>query len=105
MKQRFFNGEDKELKLTNVELLQTVKEKAIDRITISMNTAMLNDTIVTELGELIAKRPGNTKLFIQLLDTTGKHHVLLKSNSKSLDVRSDLINFIEQNEGLDYKIN
>ncbi len=93
------------LKIQNIEYLQTVKDKAIDRITISLTTELLNDQIVTELGELIAENPGTTKLFFQLHDVTGKNHVLLRSTSKTIDVKSSLIQYIEQTDALDYKIN
>ena len=105
MASRFYNSDQKELKVTNVELLQTIKEKAIDRITISMTTDLLDDQLVMELTELIAETPGKTQLFFQLHDSMGKNHVLLHSNSKTIDVRSNLIHFIEQSEALDYKIN
>ena len=95
----------KDLKITGVEFLQTVKDKAIDRITISLTTDLLDDQVVTELGELIAEYPGNTKLFFQLHDSMGKNHVLLRSTTKSVDVKSKLIQYIEQTEALDYKIN
>jgi len=105
MKARFYDSEQKEFKVTNVELLETIKEKAIDRITISLTTDLLNDTIVTELGELISESPGKTKLFLQLHDSTGKNHVLLMSKNKTVNVKNTLLHFIEQSEGLDYKIN
>ena len=102
---RFQYSDIMSLKVQNIEYLQTVKEKAIDHITISLTTDLLDDQIVTELGELIAENPGTTKLFVQLHDTTGKNHVLLYSTSKAVDVKSSLIRFIEQTEALDYKIN
>ena len=105
MRPRFYNNEDKELKVTNVELLQSVKEKAIDRITISMNSDLLDNQIVEELSELVAEHPGKTKLFFQLRDSTGKHHVLLRSKSQFIDVKHQLIDYIERTEALDYKIN
>ena len=95
----------KDLKVTGVEFLQTVKEKQIERITISMSADLLNEQIVMELGELIAENPGKTSLYVQLHDSTGKKHVLLRSTSKSIDVKSSLIYFIEQTPALDYKIN
>ena len=91
--------------MTGVEFLQTVKEKAIDRITIQMTTDLLNDQIVTELGELVNEHPGKTKLFFQLRDSMGKHHVLLRSKNSMVDVRHALIDYIERTEALDYKIN
>ena len=95
----------KDLSISSVEYLQTIKDRAIDRITISLTTELLDDQVVTELGELICANPGKTKLFFQLHDASGKKHVLLRSASKEVDVKNSLIQFIEQSEGLDYKIN
>ena len=95
----------KDLGVTGVEFLQTIKERAIERITISLTTDLLDEQMVTELGELIELHPGKTQLFFQLHDLTGKTHVLLKSASKMVDVKSELIQFIEQSPAMDYKIN
>ena len=105
MAPRFFNNDQKELKLTNVELLQSVKERAIDRITISLTSDLLNDGDVNALHDLIAENPGKTKLYIQLHDSTGQKHVLLHSTAGGIDVKNTLIQFIEQTEAMDYKIN
>ena len=98
VKPRFSYNPDgpKDLGITGVEFLQTIKERAIDRITISLTSDLLDDQVVTELGELIAAHPGKTKLFFQLHDLTGKNHVLLKSTTKMIDVKSELIQYIEQ---------
>ena len=78
------NSSQMELKVQNVEYLQTIKEKAIDRITIEMVTDMLDEQIVADLTEIINENPGSTKLFFQ---------------------RHSLIDFIEHHEMLSYKIN
>ena len=107
MQSRFQYNADgpKELKVSNVEFLQDIKERAIERITISLRSELLDEQIVTELCELIDEHPGKTQLFFQLHDATGKKHVLLRSCSKTIDVRHPLINYIEETEALDYKIN
>ncbi len=107
VKPRFSYNPDgpKDLGITGVEFLQTIKERAIDRITISLTSDLLDDQVVEELGELIAAHPGKTKLFFQLHDLTGKNHVLLRSTTKTVDVKSELIQYIEQSPALDYKIN
>ena len=102
---RFQFSEQMSLKVQDIEYLQTVKDKNIDRITISMDAELLDDQVVTELGELIAGSPGQTKLFFQLHDVTGKRSVLLRSASKTIDVRNSLIHYIEQTAALDYKVN
>ena len=105
MQSRFYNSMDKELKVSNVELLQSVKEKAIDHITITLNADMLDEQVVTELSELVNTHPGRTKLYFQFVDSTGKQHVLLRSTTKGVDVKSVLVNYIDQSPALDYKIN
>ena len=107
MASRFSYSTQKELKVTNVELLQTIKDRAIDRITITVITdhEKMDDSVVEELSEIVAEHPGKTKLFFQLRDSSGKHHVLLRSQSKTIDVKNQLIDYIEQHPALDYHIN
>ena len=101
-----FNADGpKDLRLGSVEYLQTIKDKAIDRITIQLTTDLLNDQVVAELSEIVAEHPGKTKLFFQLRDSQGRHHVLMESKNHHVDVRYALIDYIEQSDGLDYKIN
>ena len=105
---QYNNDGPKELKVSRVEYLQTVKENAIDRITISLITdpGLLDEQIVTELNELISEHPGKTKLFFQLRDSLGKNHVLLRSPKRGVDVRYTLIDYIESHPNvMDYKIN
>ena len=95
----------KDLKIGGVEFLQTIKERAIDRITIQLMTDKVDDTVVNDLTEIINENPGKTKLFFQLRDTTNKHHVLLRSRREGIDVKNQLIDYIETHDGLAYSIN
>ena len=102
---RYRGGNMYEFKIQNIEYLQTVKEKAIDRITISIAADQLDNLVAEELSEIIKKYPGTTKLYVQVHDPNNKNHVLLRSGKFTIDIRQSLISFIEQKEGLDYKIN
>ena len=107
IKPRFAYNENgpKDLKISTVEYLQDIKAKAVERITISLATDQLNETMVEELGELIAQSPGKTEVYFLLHDSTGKRHVLVRSASVTIDVRNELIHYIEQTDALGYKIN
>ena len=105
IQQRFQNSQVYDLKVSDIEYLQTVKDKAIDHITITLDISLLNEQTVAELSELISEHPGKTALFFQLRDPAGKNHVLMRSKSRFIDVKHHLINYIESTNGLDYKIN
>ena len=102
---RFQYSDLMQLKVQNIEYLQTIKEKAIDKITISLTTDLLNDEIVMELNELLTSSPGKTQLYFLLHDSSGKKHVLLRSETKTIDVKNNLIQYIEKTDALSYKIN
>ena len=95
----------KDLRISSVEYLQSIKDRAVKRITISMTTDSLDDQIVADLSELISSSPGHTELFFQLRDAKGEKHVLLRSQKGGVDVRHPLIDYIDRQEALDYKIN
>ncbi|MDY3848186.1 MAG: DNA polymerase III subunit alpha [Prevotella sp.] len=102
---RFRDSNLMDLKVQNIEYLQTVKERAIDRITISVNTESIDEQVVEELSHIISQHPGKTKLYFQLVDRKADNHVLMRSRSKDIDVRHDLIAYIEAHDAIDYQIN
>ena len=107
VKSRFTYNDNgpKDLKIGGVEFLQTIKERALDRITISMVTDQLTDQIIADLTELINENPGSTKLFFQLRDSRGGSHVLLRSKREGVNIKHQLIDYIEHHEMLSYSIN
>ena len=95
----------KDLRVSSVEYMQSVKDKAIERITISIDVSQLDSQIVTELGELAHESPGKTQLFFQFVDQSKRRRILLRSQSTAIDVKPALLNYIEQSSALSYKIN
>ncbi|MBQ7422316.1 MAG: DNA polymerase III subunit alpha [Prevotella sp.] len=103
--ERFRNSGNYELRIQSVEHLFDVKEKRLERITISLNTASLDDTIVSELAAVIDENPGETPLYIQLRTNSRQGNFTLRSRKKKVDVDRKLLQFIEENQQLSYKIN
>ncbi len=106
--QQYGNRDDngpKDLRVSSVEYMQSVKDKAIERITVSVDVAQLDGQVATELGELCREHPGTTQLYLQFVDQ-GKHHrILLRSQSTTIDVKPVLLDYINQSPALSYKIN
>jgi DNA polymerase-3 subunit alpha len=81
-----------------------VKEKRLDSLTITMDETAVDDTLISDLASVIDSHPGNTKLYIQL-HTLDQGNLLLVSRSKTVDVDRKLLQFINDHEHMEYKIN
>ncbi len=100
---RFRGSNMLEVKIGDVQYMQTVKEKAIESITIVISTDHVDTTLVSDLVAAIDDCPGDTSLFVQLHDPTGNIH--LRSKAKKVEVKHQLLQFVEQTEGMSYFIN
>ena len=100
-----FNSNYYNFQINDIQYLQTVKEQDIEKITITIDSDSLDDTLVTDLTTLIEDSPGKTQLYIQILDTETKRPITLRSRNRSINIQRDLINFIHSTEGMNYKIN
>ena len=104
--QRYRDSNFYDLRLQKVEYLQSVKERAISSITITLFADLIDEQVITELGEFVRQNTGNAQVRFQLQDSTGKNHVMLRSKNYSVDVTKQLIEFIEDHlEVMNYHIN
>ena len=92
-----------DIRIGDIQFLQTVKEKAIERLTVIINTVTIDTEKVSNLAAAIDDSPGETSLYIQLHDTSG--NIQLRSKAKKVEVGHSLIQFIEETEGMNYFIN
>ena len=93
------------LELGNIEFLQDVKESKIERLTITMDYQNLDDDIVNDISTMLLASPGKAQLFFQIRDPEGNMHVLLQSRKLKVDVKTNIISYIDANPALEYKIN
>lgn len=103
--QRFRNSDMMEMRITDIQYLQTVKDTQIEKITISLDADKLDDTTVSDLVTIIKDAPGTTQLFFQVRETSNSKPFVLRSRKEKIDISKELISFIKGCEALDYKIN
>ena len=103
--QRFRGSDMTEMRVTDIQYLQTVKDLQIERLTISVDAALIDDTTVSDLVTVIKDCPGNTQLFFMVNDGVSTRPLTLFSRVGKVDVCRELIGFIKDNEALGYKIN
>ncbi len=94
-----------EFKIGMIRLLQDEKDKMIDKINITVPIHDLNEPMINELSVLIKNNPGQSLLYFRVID--GEHHVSLNLFSQSirLNVTKELVDFLETNDNIDFKIN
>ena len=94
-----------ELKVTSMELLPEVKEKLIEKLTILIPLSALNRVFIDELTELTRKHPGTTELYFKVTDEENNMTVDLVSRPVRLSVGHDLISYLKECPGLEFRIN
>ena len=103
--QRFATSNYVDMKVLEVQYLQTVRDNYIERFTITINSEAVNDSFVNDLSTLVAERPGKTELYLQIVDRAHNTNLLLRSSSKTISLDRALLQYIESNEDMSYLVN
>jgi DNA polymerase-3 subunit alpha len=102
---RRFNPEIFDLSIGNIEFMADIKDTKIESITIVAQLDHLTDMVVSELATLVNSSPGKAQLYFQILDSVDHCHVAMRSRDKQLNVDRKLLQFIDSQPGLSYRIN
>ena len=102
---RFREGEY-ELRIGRIDWLADVSDNVIERITIVVNTNILNKDDVEMLTSYAEENPGNAALYVVFVDATNPHNQLrMSSRNTRIKVTRQFLNDIESSEALSYSIN
>ena len=104
---RYGNDQYLDFKVSSVEYLQTVKEKKLDKLTITIDSDIINDTLVSDLSTLLARdnEESHTQLFLRIHEVESNDYILMRAQDKTVNVDKNLIQFIEDNPKMSYSIN
>ena len=103
-KPRKYNENIVDIEINSVSLLQDVKDNIIENITITVPLTEVDGLFVDELDNLLLKE-GNTNLLINIVDYVSKETVNLVSSSRKISVTDELIDYLENKDGIMFKIN
>jgi DNA polymerase-3 subunit alpha len=102
---RFRQGEY-ELRIGRIDWLADVGDKAVEYITVTVNTNALGKDDVEMLTSYAEENPGNTVLRMVFVDATNPHNQLhMTSRSRKIKVKRQFLDDIENSEALSYSIN
>ena len=97
--------EEWEVKVNSIELLPEVKEKVIEKLTVTAPLSAIDDQMIMEFSSLVKDCPGNAELHFLVRDEDGQMYVNLMSRTMKISVQKDLVNYLKNQPLLDYKIN
>jgi DNA polymerase-3 subunit alpha len=100
-----YNNGRLSLSISSINLLQDVKENLIEKICITVPIHDLDKPMLNELSILIKNNPGQSMLYFKVID--GENHITQNFFSQNirLNVSRQLIDFLQTNENIDFKIN
>ncbi len=102
---RQWKPDEWEVKVGAIELLPEVKDRLIQKLTVSLPLTAVDDEFIAEMSALVKKSPGNTELAFYVQDEDGQMYVSLLSRTQKITVRKEMVNYLKSQPWLAYKIN
>ncbi len=102
---RHYNPDELEFRIREVHLLSAVRDDLISSITIKLKTELVNPGFIDNLKTIISENPGNKTVKFLLIDHEDKITLPLFSRSIKAGITNEFIGWLEDNPGLDFKVN
>ncbi len=103
--QRYRDSNFYDLRVQDIQYMQTIKDSRLEKITISIDSSELTEDVVNDLTTLVEKKPGKAQFYIQVVDREHNVSLMLRSRSHTVDVTKELISYVESNPYMSYHIN
>ena len=101
---RYKEGE-LELGILSVQLLPDVKDTLIHQLTVLMELTAINSALIVGLSEVMRQNPGKVPLAFEVKRTDQPMKAQLRSTSVSVNVTEEMLKYIKDQPGLDFRLN
>ena len=103
---RYANSDYLDFRISSIDYMQTVKEKRIERITITVDSDIIDETVVNDFKTMLQEdAAGKTQLFFQIHDVETNNFIMLRAQDRTVNVGKELIHYIDSNPKMAYHIN
>lgn len=102
---RFANSNYYEFQIGSIDYMQSVKENRIERITITVDSDVVDEKLVTDLQTMIDNDEGKAQLFIQIHDIDSNTNVLMRAQDRTIGVSHKLVQYVDNHPKMSYQIN
>ena len=103
--QNRFGGEQLEFKVNRIELMEEIREKYFKSITVKIPLTALTGDVIADLERLTVNNKGKALLRFDIYDTETKMMVNLFSRNTRIEITDELLDYIENQDDLVFKIN
>ena len=79
-----------ELKIQKIELFKEVKDKLVEKLTVTIPLQQIDTDFVIEFSELVLKNKGSVNLYINIVDENSPNKVKLFSRQNRLKINTDV---------------
>ena len=105
VRKRKFKDEELEFHIRSINLLSSVKDELIRSVTLKISPEIISKEFIGELLELIKEHKGETELKFLFYDPDDKISLSMFSRSIRVRLNNELISFLDDYPGLEYKVN
>ena len=103
--QKYRDSNYYDLKIADIQYLQTVKDQRIEKFTITMDSTSIDETVVNDISTMLRNSSGSTQLYFQINDVTSNSYVLLRSKMGPISLKHKFMTYIEANPEMSYHVN
>jgi DNA polymerase-3 subunit alpha len=96
---------DVELRISSISLLQDEMDKLIEKISIVIPIHALDDKVITEMSAMLKSHPGSSQLYFQVTDGEENVAVSFVARDIRIGITLELIEFLKESSGIEFKIN
>ena len=94
-----------DLTISDVKFLSDIKDSAVEKITIHINSQLVTEDMATELKSIFDMHTGKSQVFVQLNNLPQQRNIIMRCKNTSIDVTPDLLRYIKECEAMEYSIN
>lgn len=98
-------GDRVELKINSIQQLSEAQNSLVEKIRITLPLHDLDGQMIEELSILIKNNPGNSLLYFEVVDGERNMKVQLFSRGTKIAIKKELIEYLESDENIFFRIN
>jgi DNA polymerase III subunit alpha len=105
VQKRPYREDELEFKVKTINLLSSVKDDLIKSVTLKIDPENISPEMIKDLKELVVENKGETELKFLFIDPDDKISLPMFSRTYRVRLNNELISYLDDHPGIEYKVN